>query len=1077
MLAFWLKYAGQEISAALPAIAGNDDDDGDEDDDYDDYDDDEYDDEEDDEEDDDEEVDEGESEGDPFEEPRGEERIEVMEIGGSPRAKDSRFLASIRGGGLPPRVAARKERWELVFAIAIADDDQRFGRNLGTGPEPRLYKALRYVKKTGESGRVKAWAENCLTEELDASSAQIARRFASLEENSVALAQVADLIFESETGKPPATGAREIPLYLLDQNRSTTYVPLAVVKFESLAVSFMLKSYDPRSGRVGFMPVHAFVPEAAAAGAPAPGSRSAALWAGFAGPRLLLVYPAGILAWTDRPEFLSLPAARFLGYDAGLAREEIVEAAQTLGGIVGDRLTIELPPSRLERKIARPRVGLDLDFDREVGLVAARLRFLYDEHEAKGNESGFVVVAEGTIRVVERDLSFEDRVRRRLREMLEVEKIESWRVNYLRTSMEADFFFRAQKSRFLLEGLGELVDKGIVVRVSGIEGEFRGRTKISAGISTAGDWFEMRASGSADGADFDIPDLAAAIERGFASSGGRLFLLSAAERERFAALMDRWDSDARSFRIDAADFGRLELAAELADASRTAKKDREALAARLDIAKRLRGLDRLKSEPLPAGFSGELRPYQKSGYDRLCFFEREGLSLLLADDMGLGKTIQTLVFLLRLKEREILGPCIPKKKGRKPALLVAPVTLLHNWEDEARKFAPGLVILRHHGTGRAKEPGPFGSADIVSTSYQTLRADLELFKKMSFSIFVMDEGHNIKNPDSAAFAAVKAIDTERRLSLTGTPVENRPLELWSQFEFLSPGFLGSRAAFERRFGRPIAGGTKAAAPASALLKRLASPFILRRRKEEVLTELPPKEELVRRLDMGPKQAAVYEKLRQAAAERVRSALRERGSGRSAIAVFEALLRLRQAAIHPGLVDPSFEKAGSAKLDFLAESMEELRAEGHRVLVFSQFVQVLKRAQVELDRLGISHEYLDGQTRDRRERIASFKSGESTAFLLSLKAGGAGINLPEADYVILLDPWWNPAVESQAIDRAHRIGQSRKVTVLKPIAAGTVEEKMLELQERKKAMVRDLVAEDGAFYASLSETEIMNLFEA
>jgi len=1127
LLSFWLEYAGKDLSLELPTLDGDGDDENEDDDEYGDEYDDDFD----------ESLDEDDEdeapknargkfstargrvlafkpelknreirkEPDPFEEGPVAERIEVLDLSERPSGATDYFLESIRSGGVPRRVKEGRERWELVFAIGRESEQRLASRGYRTYPELHLYKALRYIKKTGEAGRIKAWVGNCLTEEPDELSIAMVRRFASSEETSVPLAQVADLIFKSGKGNARHPGKGQFPLFMHDGKSPGSYSPITVARFESLSVSFVLHSYEQSRGRVLFLPVHGFDAKAVEAGAPSAESRATALWAGFAGPRLLLVYPGAIIAWTDRDEFINQAIARFLSTERGLERAEIVEAERAIASIAGDRLRIDTPPTRLERRFCRPRVGLDLDFEREAGLVAAKLRFIYDGYETKGNEPGSAAIADGVIRVVERDIPFEARVRQRLSEMLEKEEIERWRIQLLRSSTGADFFFRAQKSRFLLEGLGELVDKGIVVRISGIEGEFRGRTRISAGISVAGDWFEVRATARVDGAEFDIPDFDAAIGRGFATAGGKHFMFDVTDSARFAALLDRWDAQTKSLMIGASDFGRLELAAELADATLSARKDKEALAGRLELAKRLRSLEQFEKEPLPAAFSGELRPYQKTGYDRLCFFEGKGLPLLLADDMGLGKTIQTLAFLLRMKERGILGPAggtassgarpviTPKKRGRppksargareprteiprKPALLVAPVTLLHNWEDEARRFAPDLVILRHHGTGRAKEARAFEGADIISTSYQTLRVDLELFRGMSFSVFVMDEAHNIKNPASGSFAAVKAITSDHRLSLTGTPVENRPLELWAQFEFLSPGLLGNKAIFERRFGRPIAGGTEAAAPAAALLKRLVSPFILRRRKEEVLKDLPPKEELVRRLDMGAKQASVYEKLRQAAAERVRGTLKLKGAGRSAITVFEALLRLRQAAIHPGLVDRSFEKAGSVKLDFLAEAMEELRAEGHRVLVFSQFVQVLKRAEAELERLGISYEYLDGQTRDRRERIASFKSGSATAFLLSLKAGGAGINLPEADYVILLDPWWNPAVESQAIDRAHRIGQTRKVTVLKPIAIGTVEEKMLELQDRKKAMVRDLVAEDGAFYAALSEEEIMDLFE-
>ncbi|HYD68040.1 DEAD/DEAH box helicase, partial [Azospirillum sp.] len=470
---------------------------------------------------------------------------------------------------------------------------------------------------------------------------------------------------------------------------------------------------------------------------------------------------------------------------------------------------------------------------------------------------------------------------------------------------------------------------------------------------------------------------------------------------------------------------------------------------------------------VPAAFQGSLRDYQRDGLAWLQSLRANGVAGILADDMGLGKTAQTLAHIaVEHVEGRLTDPC----------LIVVPTSLVPNWVDEARRFTPHLRVLVLHGLDRHERRHEVDRAHIVVTTYGVVARDADLMKERSWHILVLDEAQAIKNPDSKATRAVCTLRARHRLCLSGTPVENNLGELWSQFAFLMPGLLGDRKTFHKRFRTPIekrGDGTRA----NLLLRRIR-PFLLRRTKVDVAKELPPKTEIVVRIDLDREQRDLYETIRLSVHEKVRAVMAANGLSRSAITVIDALLKLRQVCCDPRLVKIPAARSvhESGKLDSLVAMVREMVPEGRRILVFSQFTSMLDLIKMELDNERIAYVELTGKTHDRAEPVARFQRGDVPVFLISLKAGGRGLNLTAADTVIHYDPWWNPAAEDQATDRAYRIGQDKPVFVYKLIAADTVEERILELQ-RRKGNLSAATIEGASLAGALAGDDIDFLFRA
>jgi superfamily II DNA or RNA helicase len=467
----------------------------------------------------------------------------------------------------------------------------------------------------------------------------------------------------------------------------------------------------------------------------------------------------------------------------------------------------------------------------------------------------------------------------------------------------------------------------------------------------------------------------------------------------------------------------------------------------------------------PAGLNAALRGYQAQGLAWLQLLRAEGLAGVLADDMGLGKTVQTLAHLLLEKEAGRLD---------RPALVVCPTSLLHNWADEARRFAPGLSVLTLHGPQRAERFEAVPRHDLVLTSYPLLWRDEDRLAARDFSFVILDEAQMVKNAASRGAASVRKLRARHRLALTGTPLENHLGELWTLFDFLLPGFLGARDDFTRRFRTPIEKNGDSVR--GELLARRVKPFLLRRRKEDVARELPPKSVMLREVALEGGQRDLYETVRAAMQAKVSALLAGKGLKRSHIEVLDALLKLRQVCCDPRLLKlPQAQRVReSAKLQMVSQMLPELAEEGRRVLVFSAFTEMLALIAAELDRLRLPYVTLTGQTKDRATVVKRFQSGQVPVFLISLKAGGVGLNLTAADTVIHYDPWWNPAAEDQATDRAHRIGQDKPVFVYKLVAAGSIEDKILALQERKAGIARGVLGEAEAGKLEFTEADIQVL---
>ena len=465
---------------------------------------------------------------------------------------------------------------------------------------------------------------------------------------------------------------------------------------------------------------------------------------------------------------------------------------------------------------------------------------------------------------------------------------------------------------------------------------------------------------------------------------------------------------------------------------------------------------------IPEGLLAELRPYQHQGLAWLQFLSRHHLGGVLADDMGLGKTLQTIAHLW-----------VEKQAGRltQPALIVAPTSLMGNWRSELQRFAPGLSTLILHGSTRSERFEDVARSDVVVTTYPLLSRDQEMLVAQSWSVVVLDEAQTIKNTKTQAASVVQSLDARQRLCLSGTPMENHLGEIWSLFNFLMPGYLGSEGRFRQLFRTPIE--KHGDAERLTQLRARLAPFMLRRTKGLVAAELPPKIETIEHVTLAPAQAKLYETIRLTTEAKVREALNHQGLARSHITVLDALLKLRQVCCDPRLVplEAARRVDQSAKLDWLVQNLPEMIAEGRRVLLFSQFTSMLSLIEEQLPALGVTWTKLTGQSTNREALIERFTSGEVPLFLISLKAGGVGLNLPQADTVIHYDPWWNPAVEDQATDRAHRLGQTQTVFVHKLVAEGTLEERILALQTRKAELARGLHGQAGATSSALTEADL------
>jgi len=586
---------------------------------------------------------------------------------------------------------------------------------------------------------------------------------------------------------------------------------------------------------------------------------------------------------------------------------------------------------------------------------------------------------------------------------------------------------------------------------------FLGYSKIEVNIVEGNDWFDIHAKVLFG--EYEIPFLKI---RNLILQGKKEFLL---ENGETAIIPENWFTQYAEFFNFIEQNGENQqffLKKHHISLIQDLQNDSLAVAVLSRKLEKLRDFEEIQTYDIPKGFNGKLRPYQKAGYDWMRFLNEYNFGGCLADDMGLGKTVQTLSLLASQKEL----------KNATPSLLIMPTSLIYNWEKEAQKFTPHLKLLSYTGTNRGKNTKQFDHYDVVLTSYGIVRIDIDLLKNHRFNYVILDESQAIKNPASNITNAVMQLNSQHRLVLTGTPLENSTMDLWSQMTFINPGILGSQHSFKNEFQIPIE--KKADETKLKKLYSIIKPFMLRRHKSQVATELPPKIEAIHYAQMTELQEIEYEEAKAYYRNLILNHIEKEGISKSQIMVLQGLTKLRQLANHPRLTDQAYA-GDSGKLDDVIQKLDTILEEGHKVLIFSQFVKHLSLFREHLDKESRSYAYLDGSTSDRQAQVELFQNNPNIQiFLISLKAGGLGLNLTAADYVFILDPWWNPAIEAQAVDRAHRIGQVNPVFTYKFITKNTVEEKILALQQSKKRLANELITTEESFVKSLSKDDVLAL---
>jgi non-specific serine/threonine protein kinase len=498
-----------------------------------------------------------------------------------------------------------------------------------------------------------------------------------------------------------------------------------------------------------------------------------------------------------------------------------------------------------------------------------------------------------------------------------------------------------------------------------------------------------------------------------------------------------------------------------------ANRDQEELELQLEEKyEQLRQFDQIKQIEPPASLHAVLRPYQVSGYQWLNYLKEVNWGGILADDMGLGKTVQALSYLEQFKNQE----------GKLRAIVICPTTLIYNWENEIKKFTPSLRHRIHHGPQRIRKKEELEQYDVLITTYGTLRSDIKILSALQFDYAILDESQAIKNPSSKVTRAAQLLQAKNRLCMSGTPLQNNTFDIYAQMNFLNPGMLGSVEFFRQEFAIPI---DKLGEPdRKEHLRKLLYPFILRRTKEQVAKDLPEKQEMVVFCEMEQEQRDIYDAYRNDYRNQILGSIETQGIQKAQLAILQGLMKLRQICDSPAILNEKEKYPNhSIKLDELARQLKEDISD-HKALVFSQFLGMLALIRTKLEELEIPYVYFDGSTTapEREKAIQQFQQQDKIrVFLISLKAGGVGLNLTAADYVYIMDPWWNPAVEQQAIDRTHRIGQTKNIFAYRMICKDSIEDKILQLQERKRALAKDIITDDSGFVKSLSREDVEYLF--
>lgn len=708
-----------------------------------------------------------------------------------------------------------------------------------------------------------------------------------------------------------------------------------------------------------------------------------------------------------------------------------------------------------------PTPHFDLKEDRTEDKLILEIRFEYSGHIVAPHEQDIEAMVEverdGKKSLIRRDMAFE-------KDVLQKYFDQGFRrVGTLRFENGGD-----KALDFVADTL-PILEQQKQIAVDGELSHFRlagdlGGGQIKARATSSGiDWLEVDLSFEVDGIEVPYEVVQALVAEGkrYLQVPGKGFARVQAED------LQRLEEKLAEIEAEIGPEGKLKVsrfhAAYLDETLKVDWSKRQDFGAMIHA---LRHEGEIPRRDLPEHLQPILRDYQHHGYDWLHFLHDHRLHGILADDMGLGKTVQALAYLQDRRDRY----------GSMPNLVLAPTSVVFNWASEAAKFTPGLKTLILSGPDRKQLYDQIPDSDIVLTSYALFRRDVEILAAQKWRTVILDEAQNIKNFKSKTALLVKELQSEQRWALSGTPLENHLSELWSIFDFLMPGFLSSYPHFKRKYQQPVENEQNS--EQMERLRRRIFPFVLRRLKDEVAKELPPKTEVVHYCEMTNEQQKLYQEVLAACRRQVFNDIEEKGLERSQVSILTALLRLRQVCCHPELLGPSFKKTGtpSGKMEAFQDLVTEVLSEGHRILVFSQFVEMLSLLRIWLEKSGIAYEYLDGRTRRREEKIRRFNTqADIPVFLVSLRAGGTGLNLTGADYVIHYDPWWNPAVQDQATDRVHRIGQTKHVFAYKLITKDSVEEKILMLQEKKRFLAKGLLGSDSALGKKLKLEDLEYLF--
>jgi len=713
-----------------------------------------------------------------------------------------------------------------------------------------------------------------------------------------------------------------------------------------------------------------------------------------------------------------------------------------------------------ESKCVTPRPKLYLE--RSGSGVKFNLKFSYTNKEIGyfSPNKEIMSLEKNVIYEISRDLELEDSV------------VEVLNANCVVLHDTADkFILEGDLVDFVTNSIPKIIGEGI--EVFGEESLFnfkliKNKPKMSMNVSSKSDWFNIDGNVAFGEEKVDIKKVMEAIfknKRFVSLSGDKKAVIPKEWINSIKLYSGFFNLDGEEMKLSKYHASVLENISEMSfntSMDESVKK----------VISKFKKLNKITPVKLSKNVNVKLRDYQKAGYDWLCFLRESGFNGILADDMGLGKTVQTLSLLQKIKD----------EKNAKPFLVVVPTSLVFNWKDEIKKFTPGMSFYLHHGpnrlkgiTKKSKEKfyKTLKDTDIVITTYGTLRNDLEIFKAQEFEYIVLDEAHVIKNPLSISAKTVYDLNGKNKLIISGTPIQNNLTEIWSLFNFLNPGYLGNYDFFRENFVMPVERNQDK--KASESLRALINPFLLRRNKDVIAGELPEKTETTIHSSMSTKEREIYNNWKEFYKNEIKTTIREKGVGKSKMKILEGLTKLRQVCLHPKMVDSKYV-GGSAKFNLLMMEIEKVIAEGHKVLVFSSFVKMLTIVKEEFESRGLKYSYLDGKTKDREKVVAGFQdSKDPQSFLISIKAGGLGLNLTGADYVFIIDPWWNPAVEMQAMDRAHRLGQKEKVFVYKMIAKDTIEEKILDLQKSKKKLVKDLIIEEKSLMKDINIKDIESLF--